>query len=115
MIQKKTILFPPQIYANSIKTALYRPMQNAKYFYTKVVLSNLRPYRKNIIFIVFKIEYIRHIFSYMGIPCHVLFYSIRHLINAFRAPKLYFTCLINGCKGVKKSPFLSAGVYRSLM
>ena len=39
-----------------------------------------------------------------------VFYSVRHLINECRDPTLCLTCLINGCLGVKKSPFLRACV-----
>ena len=47
---------------------------------------------------------------------HDVFYILRHLINEFQVPigLLCFRCLINGCKIVKKSPFLRAWVYRSV-
>ena len=38
-----------------------------KNFYIKVVLSDLRPYRKNIIYGIFENECNRHICPYMGI------------------------------------------------
>ena len=34
--------------------------------------------------------------------------------NECRDPKLCFTCLINGCYGVKKSPFLRAFFFSSI-
>ena len=40
--------------------------------------------------------------------CHDVYYSVRYLINECRDPKPCFTCLINGCLGVKMSPFLRA-------
>ena len=52
-----------------MKTFYLEPKsEKMKKVYIKVVLSDLRSYRKNIIFVICENVYIRHICSYTGIP-----------------------------------------------
>ena len=55
-----------------MKTFYLEPKsENEKNFNIKVVLTDLRPYRKNIIYGIFENKYNRHICPYMGLQWYI--------------------------------------------